>query len=130
MSIDIARYVAKHSHNSIIPLPMSSREKSTTAVTPPEAPLGAKTSALMTGKPAINVMAIETIRVGEFPNLLWVQVHTDEGRVGLGETFYGPAAAERIARTCTSAAPPGAISDSPLCRRPIRLSVVCGSVEL
>jgi galactonate dehydratase len=40
------------------------------------------------------ITAIETIRVGEFPNILWVQVHTDEGLVGLGETFYGPAAAE------------------------------------
>ena len=37
---------------------------------------------------------LETIRVDEFPNLLWVQVHTDEGLVGLGETFYGPEAAE------------------------------------
>ena len=42
----------------------------------------------------MKVTAIETIRVDEFPNLLWVQVHTDEGLVGLGETFYGPEAAE------------------------------------
>ena len=42
----------------------------------------------------MKVIAIETIRVGEFPNLLWVQVLTDEGVTGLGETFYGPAAAE------------------------------------
>jgi L-alanine-DL-glutamate epimerase-like enolase superfamily enzyme len=42
----------------------------------------------------VKVTAIETIRVGEFPNLLWVQVLTDEGVTGLGETFYGPAAAE------------------------------------
>ena len=37
----------------------------------------------------MKVTAIETIRLAEFPNLLWVQVHTDEGLVGLGETFYG-----------------------------------------
>ena len=42
----------------------------------------------------MKVTAIETIRSAEHPNLLWVQVHTDAGLVGLGETFYGPAAAE------------------------------------
>jgi galactonate dehydratase len=42
----------------------------------------------------MKVTALETIRSTEHPNLLWVQVHTDEGLVGLGETFYGPAAAE------------------------------------
>lgn len=42
----------------------------------------------------MKVSAIETIRSKEHPNLLWVQVHTDGGLVGLGETFYGPAAAE------------------------------------
>lgn len=42
----------------------------------------------------MKVTAIETIRLDEFPNLLWVHIHTDEGLVGLGETFYGPGAAE------------------------------------
>jgi len=42
----------------------------------------------------MHVTAIETIRTEEFPNILWVQVHTDEGVTGLGETFYGPASAE------------------------------------
>ena len=42
----------------------------------------------------MKVTAIETVRVEEFPNLLWTQVHTDEGLVGLGETFYGPGSAE------------------------------------
>lgn len=42
----------------------------------------------------MKVTAIETVRSGEFPNILWVQIVTDEGLVGLGETFYGPAAAE------------------------------------
>jgi len=41
----------------------------------------------------MKVTAIETIRLEAFPNLLWVQVETDEGLVGLGETFFavGPA---------------------------------------
>src|ERR1700682_2961214 len=35
------------------------------------------------------VTALETIQLGEFPNVLWVRVHTDQGLVGLGETFFG-----------------------------------------
>ena len=42
----------------------------------------------------MKISAIETIRIDEFPNLLWVHVCTDDGIVGLGETFYGPGAAE------------------------------------
>jgi L-alanine-DL-glutamate epimerase-like enolase superfamily enzyme len=42
----------------------------------------------------MKITGIETIRIEEFPNLLWVQLHTDEGLVGLGETFYGPDSAE------------------------------------
>ena len=38
----------------------------------------------------MKVTALETVRIAEFPNLLWTRVHTDEGAVGLGETFYGP----------------------------------------
>ena len=38
----------------------------------------------------MRITAIETVLLDEFPNLLWVQVHTDEGLVGLGETFFGP----------------------------------------
>lgn len=37
---------------------------------------------------------IETIRLAEFPNICWVQLHTDEGLVGLGETFYGAGSVE------------------------------------
>jgi L-alanine-DL-glutamate epimerase-like enolase superfamily enzyme len=42
----------------------------------------------------MKISAFETIRLGEFPNLLWLHVHTDEGLVGLGETFFGPRAVE------------------------------------
>ena len=42
----------------------------------------------------MKVNAVETLRLGEFPNLLWVRVHTDEGVVGLGETFFGAEAVE------------------------------------
>jgi L-alanine-DL-glutamate epimerase-like enolase superfamily enzyme len=36
----------------------------------------------------MKITAVETIRVAEFPNLLWLQLRTDEGVVGLGETFF------------------------------------------
>ena len=35
----------------------------------------------------MKITGIETIRITERPNLLWVQVQTDEGLAGLGETF-------------------------------------------
>ena len=42
----------------------------------------------------MKVTKLETIRVGAYPNLLYVRIHTDDGVVGLGETFFGAAAAE------------------------------------
>ena len=42
----------------------------------------------------MKITAVETIRLGEFPNLIWVRIRTDEGLVGLGETFMGAAAVE------------------------------------
>jgi galactonate dehydratase len=42
----------------------------------------------------MKITGFETIRLGEFPNLLWLHIHTDEGLVGLGETFFGPRAVE------------------------------------
>jgi L-alanine-DL-glutamate epimerase-like enolase superfamily enzyme len=41
----------------------------------------------------MKIVRVETLESRTYPNLLWVQVHTDEGLVGLGETFHGPAAA-------------------------------------
>ena len=42
----------------------------------------------------MRIVAFETIRLGEFPNLLWLHIHTDQGLTGLGETFFGPRAVE------------------------------------
>ncbi len=36
----------------------------------------------------MKITRIETVRIEENPNLLWVLVHTDEGLTGLGETFF------------------------------------------
>lgn len=37
----------------------------------------------------MKITRLETVRVAERPNLLWLLVHTDEGLTGLGETFFG-----------------------------------------
>jgi galactonate dehydratase len=42
----------------------------------------------------MKITEIETVRVEAFANLTFVRVHTDEGFIGLGETFYGAAAVE------------------------------------
>ncbi len=42
----------------------------------------------------MKVTGIRTLRLGEFPNLLWLVVETDEGLTGLGETFFGAQAVE------------------------------------
>jgi hypothetical protein len=38
----------------------------------------------------MKITALERIRRGSFPNLLWVRVYTDEGLKGLGEVHFGP----------------------------------------
>jgi len=40
------------------------------------------------------ITAVRTIRITERPNLIWVEVDTDEGLTGLGETFRGTEAVE------------------------------------
>jgi galactonate dehydratase len=43
---------------------------------------------------SLTIRGIETVRVLEHPNLLWVHVETDAGIKGLGETFFGASAVE------------------------------------
>ena len=38
----------------------------------------------------MRITSIETIHVGAYPNITFVEVHTDEGLTGLGETFRTP----------------------------------------
>ncbi len=38
----------------------------------------------------MRITKIETIQLKEHPQVLWVQVYTDGGLIGLGETFYAP----------------------------------------
>ena len=42
----------------------------------------------------MKITALETLRLQEFGNLIFVRLQTDEGLVGLGETFMGPQAVE------------------------------------
>ena len=42
----------------------------------------------------MKITSVETLRLTEFGNVVWVLVRTDEGITGLGETFMGAAAVE------------------------------------
>ena len=43
-----------------------------------------------------NVICLRTIRIAERPNLIWVEIETDEGLTGLGESFRGAQAVEAV----------------------------------
>jgi galactonate dehydratase len=47
----------------------------------------------------VKITRIDTLRLDEFPSLLYVLVHTDEGLVGLGETFFFADAVEAHVHT-------------------------------
>ncbi len=38
----------------------------------------------------MRVIGLETIQLPAYANIIWLRVHTDEGLIGLGETFRGP----------------------------------------
>lgn len=42
----------------------------------------------------MKITGLTTIRIAERPNLIWLEVTTDEGITGLGETFFGASAVE------------------------------------
>ena len=42
----------------------------------------------------MKIEKLETVRILEFPQLVWVQIHTDEGLAGLGETFFNATTVE------------------------------------
>jgi L-alanine-DL-glutamate epimerase-like enolase superfamily enzyme len=59
----------------------------------------------------MKVTGIETIQLAEFANLLWVHVLTDEGPIGLGETFFG---ADAVAAYIHESVAPYLIGKDPL----------------
>src|SRR5829696_3956041 len=42
----------------------------------------------------MKITKIETVRLTSRPTLIWVRVHTDEGLIGLGESWFGCAAVD------------------------------------
>jgi L-alanine-DL-glutamate epimerase-like enolase superfamily enzyme len=43
-----------------------------------------------------KIIRLRTIRIAERPNLIWVELETDDGLVGLGESFRGAQATEAV----------------------------------
>jgi galactonate dehydratase len=62
------------------------------------------------------VTEVETLRLGRFPNVLWVLVHTDEGLTGLGEAKKIATMAEAyhlpVAPLCKQAQPERSVRSS------------------
>ena len=50
----------------------------------------------MTSPGTVTIVALETVRCEQQPNILWVRVHASNGMIGLGETFYVPGAVEAV----------------------------------
>ena len=44
----------------------------------------------------MKIEKLETIWIDAQPNTMWLRIHTDDGLVGLGETFYAPRAVAAI----------------------------------
>jgi L-alanine-DL-glutamate epimerase-like enolase superfamily enzyme len=65
------------------------------------------------GGNAVKIVALETLRHEDFPNLLFVLVHTDDGVVGLGETFFGARAVEAYVHETVA---PALLGADPLAR--------------
>ena len=47
----------------------------------------------------MKITALETVQLPHLNNILWLRVHTDEGLIGLGETFRGADAVARYLHT-------------------------------
>ncbi len=59
----------------------------------------------------MRITGIETIRLKSQPNLIWVEIETDEGIIGLGETFRGAEAVETYLHTIAA---PLILGENPL----------------
>src|SRR3954471_117802 len=59
----------------------------------------------------MKITALETIQLPHLNNILWIRIHTDEGLIGLGETFRG---ADAVATYLHSEVAPTLIGRDPL----------------
>ena len=74
----------------------------------------------------MKITAVDTIQLPQFPNLVWVEVHTDEGVVGLGETCKS---ADAVAAHVHQIAAPYLLGKDPLQierHNAFLLSPICG----
>lgn len=55
----------------------------------------------------MKITRLETLRLGEFPNLVWLRLHTDEGVSGLGETAFAAAAVKAYLHEFVAPRAPG-----------------------
>jgi L-alanine-DL-glutamate epimerase-like enolase superfamily enzyme len=44
----------------------------------------------------MNITRLETLWIDEQPNTIWVRIHTDDGLIGLGESYYVPRAVSAV----------------------------------
>jgi L-alanine-DL-glutamate epimerase-like enolase superfamily enzyme len=58
----------------------------------------------------MRIARVETLRLASFPQVLWVEVTTECGLTGLGETFFAPGAVEAFVH---EAAAPALLGDDP-----------------
>jgi galactonate dehydratase len=59
----------------------------------------------------MKIDRVDTLRLAEYPNLTFVEIYTDDGLVGTGETFYG---AEAVEAHLHSTAIPMLLGEDPL----------------
>lgn len=59
----------------------------------------------------MKIVEVRTLTLEEFPNLVWVEIVTDQGLVGTGETFFG---AEEVASYVHGTAAPYLLGKDPL----------------
>ncbi|QNE46198.1 mandelate racemase/muconate lactonizing enzyme family protein [Glaciihabitans sp. INWT7] len=62
---------------------------------------------------SVRLVAVETVRIAQQSNVLFVLVHAADGSVGLGETFYGASSVESYIHETASLALPGVGDPSP-----------------
>jgi L-alanine-DL-glutamate epimerase-like enolase superfamily enzyme len=44
----------------------------------------------------MKITQLETLRLKEHPNIVWVRIHSSDGLIGLGETYHVPGAVEAV----------------------------------
>lgn len=59
----------------------------------------------------MKITAVNTLWIEEFPNISWIQIETDSGITGLGETYFGP---EAVASYLHETAAPYLLGKDPL----------------